>query len=128
MFWVKNPTQPAYWFDKPLSYSQHARKRCEQRSIPEQDFLPLSSKLVDCTRDMKGNPLRLVFKVDNGTKPYHLVMSAQGEVLTVYLVTGFHQKAEENKNQKRSTNNEYAKVFGSRDHELIPKKYRLEYW
>lgn len=128
MFWVKNPTQPAYWFDKPLSYSQHARKRCEQRSIPEQDFLPLSSKLVDCTRDMKGNPLRLVFKVDNGTKPYHLVMSALGEVLTVYLVTGFHQKAEENKNQKRSTNNEYAKVFGSRDHELIPKKYRLEYW
>lgn len=128
MFWVKNPTQPAYWFDKPLSYSQHARKRCEQRSIPEQDFLPLSSKLVDCTRDMKGNPLRLVFKVDNGTKPYHLVMSAQGEVLTVYLVTGFHQKAEENKNQKRSTNNEYAKVFGSRDHELIPKRYRLEYW
>ena len=128
MFWVKNPTQPAYWFDKPLSYSQHARKRCEQRSIPEQDFLPLLSKLVDCTRDMKGNPVRLVFKVDNGTKPYHLVMSAQGEVLTVYLVTGFHQKAEENKNQKRSTNNEYAKVFGSRDHELIPKKYRLEYW
>ena len=128
MFWVKNPTQPAYWFDKPLSYSQHARKRCEQRRIAEQDFLPVSSKLVDCTRDLKGNPVRLVFKVNNGTKPYHLVMSAKGEVLTVYLITGFHQKAEENKNQKRSTNNEYAKVFGSRDHELIPKKYRLEFW
>ena len=128
MFWVKNPTQPAYWFDKPLSYSQHARKRCEQRCIAEQDFLPLSSKLVDCTRDMKGNPLRLVFKVDNGTKPYHLVMSAKGEVLTVYLVTGFHQKAEENKNQKRSINNEYAKFFGSRDHKFIPEKDRLHYW
>jgi hypothetical protein len=62
MFWVKNPTQPAYWFDKPLSYSQHARKRCEQRSIPEQDFLPLLSKLVDCTRDMKRNPVDSSFE------------------------------------------------------------------
>jgi hypothetical protein len=77
---------------------------------------------------MKGNPVRLVFKVDNGTKPYHLVMSGAGEVLTVYLVTSIHQKSEEHKNQKRSINNEYAKFFGSRDHKFIPEKDRLHYW
>lgn len=128
MFWVKNPTQPEYWFDKPLSYSYHARMRCEQRGIEEQFFLPLSSKLVDCTRDLNGNPVRLVFKVKQGNLSYHLVMSAKGEVLTVYVVSSIYQKSQEYKNHKRSTNYEFAKYFGARDHQLIPKKYRLEYW
>lgn len=129
MFWSKNPTDPEYWFDKPLIYSYHAIQRCDSRGILPLDFLPIRSKLVDCDKDMNGNPKRLVFKVNDGIKEYQLVMSAEGEVLTVYHVhKGLYELVQNKKHTKREINTNLAHFFGSRDHELIPDKLKMRQW
>ena len=129
MFWSKNPTDPEYWFDKPLNYTFHASQRCESRGIQQLDFLPIKSKLVDCDKDLNGNPTRLVFKVNDGLKEYQLVMSVHGEVLTVYHVhKGLYETTQKHKHYKRFVNNQYAKVLGSQNHEMIPKNYKIKHW
>jgi hypothetical protein len=129
VFWSKNPTDPEYWFDKPLNYTYHATERCVSRGIQQLDFLPIKSKLVDCDKDLNGNPTRLVFKVNDGLKEYQLVMSVHGEVLTVYHVhKGVYEMSQKHKHYKRQVNNQYATVLGSRDHELIPQHLRIRHW
>ena len=129
VFWSTNPTDPEYWFDKPLVYSYHARQRCESRGILPLDFLPIRSKLVDCDRDLNGNPTRLVFKINDGIKEYQLVMTASGEVVTVYYVhKGTYELAQNKKQSKREINTTLATFFGSRDHEMIPDNLKMRHW
>jgi hypothetical protein len=129
VFWSSNPTETMYWFDKPLTYTIHASDRCIEREIPPVDFLPISSKLVDCVRDAKGNPVRLTFKV-NIENPYYIAISAQGVVLTVFRQTKKKSIIHHDniKNKKKRYVQIYNKVFGSADHEFIPKYYRTKYW
>lgn len=124
-----NPTDTKYWFDKPLIYSKHAMKRCNEREIEPLDFLPLSSKLSDCTRDGKGNPVRVTFKVLDAN-PYYVSITHKGVVTTVFRKISKKSAVHYNNlaRKKKQYIEVYNKMFGGADHHMIPAHYRERYW
>lgn len=122
MFDPSNVVNSAYWFDKPLIYTNHAKERCLDRAILFYDFLPISSKLMDCERDNKGNITVLCFKINQ--KGDCFIVSHDGIVITVFNCNdkGFNSYVHK-KNLRRYHQNYLNAYFGDSTHRLIPRRY-----
>ena len=122
MFDPSNVSRPEYWFDKPLTYTIHAKERCLERRILPVDFLPINSRLVDCETDVNNNIKTLFFKVNEKGDCY--VLSHDGVVITVYDCKNNKKPVHIlRKKTRRYHDNKLAVSFGSLNHKLIPRKY-----
>ena len=114
-----DPLLPAYWFDKPLYYTNHAKERCMEREIQELDFLPISAKLVDCDKDKSGRVCAVCFKVDS----FYIVISVDGAVVTVFNNENKGMKRyNHRKNERRFYTKKLISYFGDENHKLISSK------
>lgn len=117
-----DPLLPAYWFDKSLIYTNHAKERCVEREIEELDFLPINSKLVDCDKDKSGRVCTVCFKIESD-KPHYMVLSIDGAVITVFGVDKKGMKRyQHRKNMRRYYVNRLCTYFGDDNHKLITTK------
>jgi hypothetical protein len=118
----KDPLLPAYWFDKPLIYTIHAKERCVERDIDELDFLPINSKLVDCDKDKSGRVGSVCFKIDSDN-PHYMVLAIDGAVITVF---GLDKKGMISYQHRKNLRRYYVKqlnvIYGDENHKLISHK------
>jgi len=83
MIWYdKEWENPLYWFDKLLTYSDHATLRAFERDIPFIDFLPVHSKFLYHT--LKTNIWSLTFETTVNWKTIHIAINTHGVVMTVF--------------------------------------------
>lgn len=75
---------PLYWFDKLLTYSQHAEERSFERDLPMIDFLPLDSKFL--YRKKKTDVYSMTFETTVNHKKIHIAINSLGTVMTVFPV------------------------------------------
>lgn len=75
---------PLYWFDKLLTYSQHAELRSFERDLPMIDFLPINSKFL--YRTLKTDVYSMTFETTVNHKKIHIAINSLGTVMTVFPV------------------------------------------
>jgi hypothetical protein len=75
---------PLYWFDKLLTYSDHAELRCFERDLPLIDFLPVNSKFL--YRTMKTDVYSMTFETTVNHKKIHIAINSLGIVMTAFPV------------------------------------------
>ena len=81
--WRLDPADPISWSCRRLRYSDHALERIASRSIPEQPYLPATSRLADL--DVTDERVEaMLFKVTECDDPFFLVLSTDGCVITVF--------------------------------------------
>lgn len=75
---------PLYWFDKLLTYSDHAELRSFERDLPLIDFLPVNSKFLHrvCKRDVYS----MTFETTVNHKKIHIAINSLGIVMTAFPV------------------------------------------
>jgi len=75
---------PLYWFDKLLTYSDHAELRSFERDLPLIDFLPVNSKFLYrvCKRDVYS----MTFETTVNHKKIHIAINSLGIVMTAFPV------------------------------------------
>ena len=75
---------PLYWFDKLLTYSDHAELRSFERDLPLIDFLPVNSKFL--YRKKKTDVYSLTFETIVNHKKIHIAINSLGIVMTAFPV------------------------------------------
>jgi hypothetical protein len=75
---------PLYWFDKLLTYTEHAELRMIERDLPLVDFLPLESKFL--YRTLKRDVYSMTFETVVNHKRMEIAINSLGYVMTVYPV------------------------------------------
>ena len=85
MIWYDSEWEnPLYWFDKLLTYSDHAELRSFERDLPLIDFLPVNSKFLYrvCKRDVYS----MTFETTVNHKKIHIAINSLGVVMTAFPV------------------------------------------
>jgi hypothetical protein len=85
MIWYNSEWEnPLYWFDKLLTYSQHAELRSFERDLPLLDFLPVNSKYL--YHILKTDVYSMTFETTVNHKKMHIAINSLGTVMTVFPV------------------------------------------
>ena len=85
MIWYdKQWENPLFWFDKMLTYSEHAMLRTMERDLPFIDFLPVDSKYL--YHVLKKDVFSMTFETTVKGKRMEIAISSIGVVMTVYPV------------------------------------------
>ena len=85
MIWYdKQWENPLFWFDKMLTYSEHARLRTMERDLPFIDFLPVGSKYL--YHVLKKDVFSMTFETTVKGKRMEIAINSIGVVMTVYPV------------------------------------------
>ena len=85
MIWYNSEWEnPLYWFDKLLTYSDHAEMRRFERDLPLLDFLPVNSKYL--YHILKKDMYSMTFETTVNHKKMHIAISSLGTVMTVFPV------------------------------------------
>jgi hypothetical protein len=122
VFDPSNVVNPEYWFDKPLIYTFHAEERCIERKIKRLEYLPITSKLIDCDKYPNGVVKAMTFKVNDVGDCF--VLASDGSVITVFSCKDKnYDKYVYRKNEYRYHVNRLNTYFGNSSHRLIPRKY-----
>ena len=83
MIWYdKEWENPLFWFDKLLTYSEHATYRTLERDLPFIDFLPVHSKFLYHT--LKTDVFSMTFETTVNYRTIHIAINSLGVVMTVY--------------------------------------------
>lgn len=105
--------KPIHWFDKKLSYSNHAVERTLERKLPFFDYLPLKAKF----KGKVGQTLMFLVSVEG--RKVVVIMTTSGFVKTVY---------DYNCHNKEIQNNKYYKGYEEYiDYDKYPNKIKQLY-